>query len=133
MSQSSLSENEKSEIENLKEDLINSITEFHSLPTSPLSNKSSVELFKLETRSAPPSPIFRRENLLRPNSIQNLISVFEDKQLGSQVLQTPQPAKMAEINSIKGGEPSSFFLGKKIPSLYMTNNHQWIPELLKLF
>ena len=58
MSNNSLSEHEKSEIESIKEDLINSVsTEFDSAPSSPLHEKT-LESFKFESRSAPPSPIF---------------------------------------------------------------------------
>ena len=102
MSSSSLTDLERSEIEDLKEDLINSVsTEYSSLPSSPLS-KVNFESFDLVTRTAPPSPIIFRDNLSRHRSVSNLISDFENRSLDSfKESRVAQTVKMAEVNEIK--------------------------------
>ena len=73
MSQDSLTELDRSDLEGLKEELINSIpSKSYSAPISPVSGADCLESLNLVTRSAPPSP------KARPVSkIQNLISRFE--------------------------------------------------------
>ena len=73
MSQDSLNEFDRSDLEGLKQELINSIPlETYSAPISPVSGADCLESFDLVTRSAPPSPRTRPVS-----NIQNLISKFE--------------------------------------------------------
>ena len=98
MSQDSLNEFDRSDLEGLKQELINSIPlETYSAPISPVSGADCLESFDLVTRSAPPSPKTRPVS-----NIQNLISRFErevsDK---AKVLQAAQLSKMSDIKEIK--------------------------------
>ena len=90
MSNSSLSELERSEIESLKEDLINSIDlETNSAPTSPLQARFGADLLVQQVKSAPPSPKGNRVN--RPLfSVQSLIPHWESKSSNIDVSQVAQ-------------------------------------------
>ena len=68
---------EVSDLEDIKEDLINSIElNFHSAPVSPIFDLLGSEQISAVSRSAPPSPRLRRGSL--PSiSVRNLISNFE--------------------------------------------------------
>ena len=98
MSQDSLNEFDRSDLEGLKQELINSIPlETYSAPISPVSGADCLESLDLVSRSAPPSPKTRPVS-----NIQNLISRFErevsDK---ASVLQAAQLSKMSDIKEIK--------------------------------
>ena len=98
MSQDSLTEFDRSDLEGLKEELIFSIpTKNYSAPISPISGADCFDSLNLVTRSAPPSP------KARPVSkIQNLISRFEKEvSVKAKVLQVAQLGKMSEIKEIK--------------------------------
>ena len=80
MSCSSLDEFEKSEIESLKEDLINSVsTEFNSAPSSPVHTKTFLSV----ARSAPPSPISCRDSAPRSKSVQNIVAAIDSGNLAT--------------------------------------------------
>ena len=103
MSQESLTEHDKSDIENLKDDLIKSLSPvFYSVPSSP-THRDPVESFKLESSSAPHSPSVRRgKSFRRSGSVQNLISDFVNHiQTGSKVASITKTNKMSEIPEIK--------------------------------
>ena len=103
MSQESLTEHDKSDIENLKDDLIKSLSPvFYSVPSSP-THRDLVESFKLESSSAPHSPSVRRgKSFRRSGSVQNLIFDFENHiQTGSKVASITKTNKMSEIPEIK--------------------------------
>ena len=97
-----LTDLEKSEIEDLKDDLINSVsTEFSSLPSSP-SGKIDLELINLVSRTAPPSPIKFRENLSRYKSVSHLVLDFESRSFDSfRESRVAQTVKMSAIEDIK--------------------------------
>ena len=98
MSSDSISELDRTDLESIKKELINSIpSETYSAPISPVSGADCFESFNLVTRSAPPSP------KARPVSkIQNLISKFEKEvSVKAKVLQVAQIGKMSEIKDIK--------------------------------
>lgn len=72
MSSDSISELDRSDIESIKEDLINSIpSETYSEPTSPVYGTVCYESLNLVTRSARPSPKSRPVS-----KMQNLISIY---------------------------------------------------------
>ena len=99
MSSNSLTDLERSEIEDLKEDLINSVSlEYSSLPSSPTGGSNS-----RVSRTAPPSPVKFRDSLSRHRSVSYLISDFENRHLDyfreSRVAQTVEMAEIVEIKS----------------------------------
>ena len=89
---------ENSDLEEIKEDLINSIElNFYSAPVSPILDLSGNEQISAGSRSAPPSPRLRRGSL--PSiSVRNLISNFEHNY---SVLPVAQEVKMAAVVDIK--------------------------------
>ena len=98
MNQDSISELDRSDLEGIKEELINSIpSETYSAPISPVSGADCFESLNLVTRSAPPSPKARPVS-----NIQSLISRFEKEvSVKAKVLQVAQLGKMSEIKEIK--------------------------------
>ena len=102
MSNSSLSE-PGSDLEDIKEDLINSIQyEGISAPVSPVHEQIGADQFKPISRSAPPSPVSRRVSLPLSSRVRNLISDIESRgSVKSKVLQVAQTVMMTEIQDHK--------------------------------
>ena len=104
MSCSSLDEFEKSEIESIKEDLINSVsTEFNSAPSSPVHTKTFLSV----ARSAPPSPISCRDSAPRSKSVQNIVAAIDSGNLATL-------SELKDFGNFKGYKDLKNFKGSQV-------------------
>ena len=113
MSKKSHKKFNKSEIEDDKEDLINSIElDCEFVPAKPEVANLAARLFRPKSISAPPSPspVYCEPKIIRHGSVQSLIGAFEgtlsqnskgEFSQKTEVLQAAQRVKMADTDAIK--------------------------------